>query len=112
MASHPVSALGAAKSANPLFAGAIASDDAPNLLGVIFTRETVQFFNDDLSDVYGNFNQIARDVFGTLLKSNLNTVEARFGTLPAGAIPQLIPSSNLSTVLLRGMRRSPAQQRH
>jgi len=35
---------------------------------LIFKKEVIQFFNDDLSDYYNNFNGVAADVFREVLK--------------------------------------------
>jgi hypothetical protein len=40
---------------------------APTAVWPIFTRSVVQFFNDDISDYYSNYNGVAAQVFGTVL---------------------------------------------
>jgi len=37
----------------------------------IFKKEVIQFFNDDISDYYNNFNGVAADVFAKVLRSNI-----------------------------------------
>lgn len=41
-------------------------------LFVVFKRGVVQFYNDDLSDLYGNYNEVAENVFAKLLKLQIN----------------------------------------
>ena len=38
----------------------------------IFKKEVVQFFNDDISDFYANFNGVAADVFREVLKFKID----------------------------------------
>jgi len=47
----------------------------------VFKREVIQFFNDDLSDLYSNFNGVAAMVFAEVLESRLNDVSIRPSTV-------------------------------
>ena len=38
----------------------------------VFKKEVIQFFNDDLSDLYNNFNGVAADVFSEILRPFIN----------------------------------------
>ena len=40
----------------------------------VFKKEVIQFFNDDLSDLYNNFNGVAAAVFEEVLKSPINEI--------------------------------------
>jgi hypothetical protein len=57
---------------NPYYAETIHNPDAPPWQGkvvVVFKRAVIQYYNDDLSDYYGNANEVARDVFGQVLQT-------------------------------------------
>ena len=41
---------------------------------LIFKKEVIQFFNDDLSDLYANFNGVAADVFREVMRSPINGI--------------------------------------
>ena len=43
-----------------------------NSIFPVFKKEVIQFFNDDLSDLYANFNGVAADVFREVMKSPIN----------------------------------------
>jgi hypothetical protein len=65
-------------------------------LPVIFGREVVQFFDDDLSEAYSNFNGVAATVFADVLQTSFgNTFQVVFGTQPRGPI-LLPPGTNIS----------------
>ena len=58
---------------NPLFVKSVVIPPDPGSfnfynVAVIFTRSVVQFFNDDLSEYYHNYNKVAADVFADLVK--------------------------------------------
>jgi len=40
----------------------------------VFKKEVIQFFNDDLSDLYSNFNGVAAHVFSEVLKEQIGNV--------------------------------------
>lgn len=40
----------------------------------VFKKEVIQFFNDDLSDLYSNFNGVAADVFAEVLKPQIDGI--------------------------------------
>ncbi|MCL2446093.1 MAG: hypothetical protein FWD06_04950 [Oscillospiraceae bacterium] len=44
------------------------------LLFPVFERTVIQFFNDDLSDLYNNFNGIAANVFAEVLRLSVNDI--------------------------------------
>ena len=41
------------------------------LIFPIFKKEVIQFFNDDISDFYNNFNGVAADVFAEVLRPDI-----------------------------------------
>lgn len=45
---------------------------APTAVWPIFTKSVVQFFNDDISDYYSNFNGVTAQVFRTVLLEEIN----------------------------------------
>ena len=50
-------------------------------VAVIFTRSVVQFFNDDLSEYYHNYNGVTADVFADLVKMEFaNNLHVQRGT--------------------------------
>ncbi|XP_068724458.1 uncharacterized protein [Montipora capricornis] len=59
----------AAFKGNPLFVKAEIKEIAPNYtpVGLIMTKTVVQFFNDDLSDFYSNFNGVTAQVMSDLI---------------------------------------------
>jgi hypothetical protein len=79
---------------NRLFVGAvpITVPFFGDTAGVIFTRSIIQFFNDDLSELYSDYNATAAQVFGTVLRSQFGVIHAIFGTQKPGAIAQLLPA--------------------
>jgi hypothetical protein len=65
---------------NPYYAETIHNPDAPPWQGrvvVVFKRAVIQYYNDDLSDYYGNANEVARDVFGQVLQTKWDGDRAR-----------------------------------
>lgn len=65
-----------ALSGNPLF---VASQKArSNALGIVTTRSVIQFWHDDLHDLFSAYNAIAADVFKELLAEQ--RYEILFGT--------------------------------
>ncbi|MCM3627005.1 hypothetical protein M3194_06475 [Paenibacillus glycanilyticus] len=46
----------------------------------VFKIKVVQFFNDDLSDFYGNYNNVAAFVFRNVLRNDINGVPIQFST--------------------------------
>lgn len=59
---------------NPVFdeviVGSVPSGEA--VYYVMFAKEVIQFFNDDLSDPYGNYNGLAEDIARDLFKTAVN----------------------------------------
>ena len=51
-----------------------AAEPFPGLVSIfpVFKKEVIQFFNDDLSDLYANFNGVAAHVFSEVMKSTIN----------------------------------------
>ena len=45
-----------------------------NAIFPVFKKAVIQFFNDDLSDFYHNFNGVAADVFREVLKHQINGI--------------------------------------
>lgn len=46
----------------------------------VFKKRVVQFFNDDLSDLFSNFNNVAAFVFQAVLKNTINNIAINFST--------------------------------
>jgi hypothetical protein len=46
----------------------------------VFRARIIQFFNDDLSDYYGNYNNIAAFVFRDVLRPTVSRTSVRFST--------------------------------
>lgn len=46
----------------------------------VFKIRVVQFFNDDLSDYYGNYNNVAASVFKNVLHNEMNGIPVQFST--------------------------------
>ncbi|WP_082731903.1 hypothetical protein [Sporosarcina sp. HYO08] len=40
----------------------------------VFSKRVIQFFNDDLSDLYNNFNAVAASVFKDVLREEINDI--------------------------------------
>ncbi|WP_442598588.1 hypothetical protein [Neobacillus sp. D3-1R] len=64
-------------SGNPLFVKSIVQrvspdPNAPTNVFPVFTKSVVQFFNDDLTDLYHNYNNVTAIVFSDILKSTVN----------------------------------------
>ena len=51
-----------------------AAETFPGLKSIfpVFNKEIIQFFNDDLSDLFANFNGVAADVFREVIRSPIN----------------------------------------
>ncbi|WP_026576220.1 hypothetical protein [Bacillus sp. UNC438CL73TsuS30] len=49
------------------------SPDTPSVYPV-FTKSVIQFFNDDISDLYNNFNEVAAFVFRDVLRDEINGI--------------------------------------
>lgn len=62
--------VNAAFAGNPLFVKADTRTVYPNIhqVGVIMTKSVVQFYNDDLSDFFHNFNGVTANVVGDLIQ--------------------------------------------
>ena len=62
--------VNAAFKGNPLFVKAVPKTVYPNKhqVGIIMTKSIVQFYNDDLSDFYNNFNGVTAIVVGDLIQ--------------------------------------------
>jgi len=45
-----------------------------NAVFPVFKKEVIQFFNDDLSDLYNNFNGVAASVFSEVLKLSYDDI--------------------------------------
>jgi hypothetical protein len=46
----------------------------------VFKAQVIQFFNDDLSDLFNNFNQVAAFVFRDVLRNRINQTPILFST--------------------------------
>lgn len=46
----------------------------------VFKTRVIQFFNDDLSDFYSNYNNVAAFVFRNVLKNTINHTPVQFST--------------------------------
>ena len=72
---------------NPLFVETVLIPPAPGgfnfyNVAVIFTRSVVQFYNDDLSEYYHNYNGVTANVFGDLIKLEFaNNLHVQKGTV-------------------------------
>lgn len=53
---------------------------APPAVWPIFTKSVVQFFNDDISDYYSNFNGVTADIFRTVLLEAINGTSVNCST--------------------------------
>ena len=63
--------------ANPLFAGVLVGSNFPGAytqVVAVFRPAVVQFYNDDLSDYYRNFNGVAAKVFDELLRDEFGSM--------------------------------------
>ena len=70
---------------NPLFVKSVAIPSYPGSfnfysVAVIFTKSVVQFFNDDLSEHYHNYNKVTADVFADLMKMEFANLHVQRGT--------------------------------
>ncbi|MDP4164192.1 MAG: hypothetical protein Q8898_13900 [Bacillota bacterium] len=66
-------------SGNPLFVKSVVQQiapypNAPTFVFPVFTKSVVQFFNDDLTDLYHNYNNVTASVFRDIMKSTVNGV--------------------------------------
>ncbi|MCM2535790.1 hypothetical protein NDK43_30315 [Neobacillus pocheonensis] len=61
---------------NRYFQFAVAQLITPGMEGVfpVFSKKIIQFFNDDLSDLYNNFNGVAADVFRDVFRTEINEI--------------------------------------
>ena len=59
---------------NPLFVRVIEQQPWPGYhrVAVIIAKEVVQFYNDDVSDAFGNYNAVAAQVFDIVLNENID----------------------------------------
>jgi hypothetical protein len=66
----------AALGTNRYFKFAVAKLFSPGVFGVfpVFSKKVIQFFNDDISDLYNNFNEVAATVFKDVLKGEINEI--------------------------------------
>jgi hypothetical protein len=58
---------------NPLFAEAVIASTTPPIdprVWAVFKAEVIQFPNDDISDLFLNFNGVAEDVFAVVFRSD------------------------------------------
>lgn len=75
-----------AYSGNPLFVEVKSKERIPSFpvaqVGLIMTRSVVQFFNDDLSDYYSNFNGVTAEVMSDLIYKSFagDQVQVLMGT--------------------------------
>lgn len=46
----------------------------------VFKKKVVQFFNDDLTDLFSNYNNVAAFVFQAVLKNTINNITINFST--------------------------------
>lgn len=74
-----------AYSGNPLFVEAKSKERIPGFpiqVGLIMTKTVVQFFNDDLSDYYSNFNGVTAQVMSDLINNSFaaDAVQVLMGT--------------------------------
>lgn len=46
----------------------------------VFKKKVVQFFNDDLTDLFNNYNNVAAFVFQAVLKNTINNIAINFST--------------------------------
>ena len=74
-----------AYSGNPLFVEVKSKERIPGFptqVGLIMTKTVVQFFNDDLSDYYSNFNGVTAEVMSDLINKSLaaDAVQVLMGT--------------------------------
>ncbi|HEY0014740.1 MAG TPA: hypothetical protein VGC13_00415 [Longimicrobium sp.] len=63
----------AALGANPLFVETVIASTTPPIgprVWVVFQAQVVQFPNDDISDLFLNFNGVAEDVFAAVLRGD------------------------------------------
>ncbi len=80
-------AINRALATNTLFVGAFPTPDGR--IGVLFARAIVQFFNDDSTELYSNFNASAAAVFKDVLTLSYERVSLVLGTQMPGLIQQL-----------------------
>lgn len=89
-----IMAIGTALSNNELFLAVVDLGSRGFLgqaVGVTFGRSVVQFFNDDISELHGNYNAAAADVFMKVLEMSYGDVRLLIGTdtAPVTATPVL-----------------------
>ncbi|OIK13060.1 hypothetical protein BIV60_14725 [Bacillus sp. MUM 116] len=61
---------------NRFFKFAEAKPFSPGVTSVypVFTKSVIQFFNDDISDIYGNFNEVTAFVFRDVVREEINGI--------------------------------------
>ncbi|MCL2336141.1 MAG: hypothetical protein FWC60_01840 [Firmicutes bacterium] len=96
-----------ALSTNRYFACAKINELLPGYPSIfpVFKKEVIQFYNDDLSDLYRNFNGVAADVFREVFKSSINDITINPSTMPAVVTPTPTPPNDkvnmgLNTLIL------------
>lgn len=57
----------------------------PNAVYPVFKPEVIQFFDDNLADLYSNFNGVAADVFRDVMKDAISDVDILYSTTPKEA---------------------------
>ncbi|MNN19903.1 MULTISPECIES: hypothetical protein [Clostridium] len=73
---------------NPLYRGFVITDGIiPNVVAEtvgqvvgIIKKEIVQFFNDDITDLCGNYNEVASKVFNSIIRRDYNPATLSFTT--------------------------------
>lgn len=72
-------------SGNPIMS-AIKTIETPwksEMTFVMFKREVIQFYNDDITDIYGNFNGLAEDIARELFNSPTDVISYCTDIIPA-----------------------------
>ena len=68
---------------NPLYRGFVITDGiiptGVQVVGII-KKEIVQFFNDDITDLCGNYNEVASKVFNSIIRRDYNPATLSFTT--------------------------------
>jgi hypothetical protein len=80
--------LYSALATNRLFVGA---GETQSRVAAVFTRQIVQFFNDDLSEAYQNYVATAAQAYAAVLKTKYGVVTLIFGTQAPGPVSTVIP---------------------
>ena len=75
-------------SGNPLYRGfvitegivpAVVGETVGQVVGII-KKEIIQFFNDDITDLCGNYNEVASKVFNSIIRRDYNPATLSFTT--------------------------------